>query len=159
MKSCVEIGEIFNCSSTKVNTWLIKLGIETRDIRAAQTIARDGWTGHEEIAGAFWNRTQKGAKKRNISFDIKIEDAWDLFLKQDKKCALTGVELQMWVGYKENRQTASIDRIDSTKGYTLDNIQWVHKRINIMKSNMTEDEFYEWCKKHVEYKECQQKSA
>jgi hypothetical protein len=42
--------------------------------------------------------------------------------------------------------TASLDRIDSSKGYTLGNIQWVHKWVNLMKQDMTDQEFIEWCK-------------
>ena len=75
---------------------------------------------------------------------------WESFLKQDKKCALTGIELVfafrttkrgMWT------QTASLDRIDSSKGYTKDNIQWVHKRIQKMKMDMDNTEFIDWCNK------------
>jgi len=43
--------------------------------------------------------------------------------------------------------TASLDRIDSTKSYHKDNIQWVHKRVNRMKMNYTMEEFVDWCKK------------
>jgi hypothetical protein len=42
--------------------------------------------------------------------------------------------------------TASLDRIDSFKPYTDDNIQWVHKHINAMKLNHSEEYFIELCK-------------
>ncbi len=42
--------------------------------------------------------------------------------------------------------TASLDRIDSTKGYTLDNIQWIHKDLNKMKMNFANDYFIKTCK-------------
>lgn len=42
--------------------------------------------------------------------------------------------------------TASLDRIDSTKGYTLDNIQWVHKHINVMKMDLDQEYFIKLCK-------------
>ena len=41
--------------------------------------------------------------------------------------------------------TASLDRIDSTKGYTKNNIQWVHKTINKMKNVLHDEEFIQWC--------------
>jgi hypothetical protein len=41
--------------------------------------------------------------------------------------------------------TASLDRIDSSKGYIEGNLQWLHKRINIMKGNMSEKEFLDFC--------------
>ncbi len=42
--------------------------------------------------------------------------------------------------------TASLDRIDSSRGYTLDNIQWVHKDLNKMKTNYPNDYFIKMCK-------------
>lgn len=44
-------------------------------------------------------------------------------------------------------KTASLDRIDSLKGYTLDNVQWIHKDLNYMKCDYEENEYIEWCKK------------
>jgi hypothetical protein len=43
--------------------------------------------------------------------------------------------------------TASLDRIDSTKGYTPENVQWLHKDINQMKMDLTEQKFIDLCKK------------
>lgn len=42
--------------------------------------------------------------------------------------------------------TASIDRINSNKGYSLSNVQWVHKTINKMKCKLSDDEFIAFCK-------------
>lgn len=42
--------------------------------------------------------------------------------------------------------TASLDRIDSSKGYIEGNVQWVHKRINKMKLDDSDTEFIEWCR-------------
>ena len=47
--------------------------------------------------------------------------------------------------------TASLDRIISTNGYTIDNIQWVHKDINELKWDKTYEELLSICKKVVEY--------
>ena len=46
--------------------------------------------------------------------------------------------------------TASIDRIDSNKGYIEDNVVWVHKDINIMKNKFSKEYFLMLCKKIVE---------
>jgi hypothetical protein len=43
--------------------------------------------------------------------------------------------------------TASLDRIDSSKGYIEGNLQWVHKNINMLKGNMLDNTFIEWCHK------------
>jgi hypothetical protein len=43
-------------------------------------------------------------------------------------------------------RTASLDRIDSSKGYTKNNIQWIYKPINSMKRDYTQERFIELCK-------------
>jgi hypothetical protein len=45
--------------------------------------------------------------------------------------------------------TASLDRIDSSSGYTVNNIQWVHKMVNGLKGFLSNDEFIFWCQKVV----------
>ncbi len=40
----------------------------------------------------------------------------------------------------------SIDRIDSNKGYYIDNIQLVYPKINMMKFTYSQDEFIDMCK-------------
>lgn len=83
---------------------------------------------------------------------------WELFLKQDRKCALSGVPLSFEGKTMENRyastskKTASLDRIDSTKGYIKGNVQWVHKIVNLMKQTTNQDEFIEWCRKVAEHR-------
>ena len=65
-----------------------------------------------------------------------------LFYEQMGKCKISGIDLIMTP--KGNHQTASLDRIDSSKGYTEDNIQWVHKDINWMKNSFKEDVFLKY---------------
>lgn len=82
--------------------------------------------GYEEITGTRWGSIKGWAKDRGIDFLITIEQAWELFIKQDRKCALTGdilVFAKNTIEALNNFTTASLDRIDSSKGYTLDNIQ------------------------------------
>ena len=50
---------------------------------------------------------------------------------------------------KGKNQTASLDRIDSSKGYTKNNVQWLHKDINIMKRDFPEEKFLFLCKQIV----------
>ena len=46
----------------------------------------------------------------------------------------------------KNEQTASLDRIDNSKGYIVGNVQWVHKQVNFMKGTMEQKEFIKFCK-------------
>jgi hypothetical protein len=71
---------------------------------------------------------------------------WDLFLKQDRRCALSGVVLCFCPTRKEKHlTTASLDRINSNDGYIAGNVQWIHKDLNKMKSDFSEDRFIELC--------------
>ena len=68
-----------------------------------------------------------------------------MFISQNKLCAISHVPIKFKINHKDE-QTASLDRIDSKKPYTLDNVQWVHKTINQMKWTLMPNEFIEWCK-------------
>lgn len=109
------------------------------------------WKGYEEISGTYWGRCKSSARKRGLKFNLKIEDAWQKFLDQNRKCALSGRLLLFNKQYLNQRsgipewQTASLDRIDSNKGYFIDNIQWVDVSINYMKNDMKEKEFIQFC--------------
>lgn len=108
----------------------------------------------------YFTRLKKEANKRNLAFNITIEDLYLQWEKQFGICALSGIILQFSPGSvfgKKNRkdseeaQTASLDRIDSSKGYEVDNIQWIHKVVNQMKSNRTDQQFIDWCKLIVQH--------
>ena len=105
------------------------------------------WKGHGEISGSCWSKIKQAAKVRNLVFDVTIEHAWDLFLKQSRKCALSGLDLIFCSLGSGSLHTASLDRIDSDKNYIIGNIQWVHKDVNYMKNNFNELYFIEVCKK------------
>lgn len=85
------------------------------------------------------------ASGRNLAIDITLEGIWDMYIGQDRKCALSG--LPIYFGETGTcPTTASLDRIDSSKGYIKGNVQWVHKRINIMKNRFSQDEFVAFCR-------------
>jgi len=97
------------------------------------------WTGYGLISGKRFYRIKKGAEQRNIPFELDIQTLNERLKQNGFTCSLSGVEL--------NKETWSLDRIDSQKGYTLDNIQYVHKDINRMKNKYSENYFIEMCKK------------
>lgn len=103
----------------------------------------------------FWSILLNQAKRRNIEFDLKPQYLDKIFLKQKKKCVYTDLSLTLPINCYERRNglyNASLDRIDNSKGYVEGNVQWVHKRINMMKHSMSEDDFITICnmvaKKH-----------
>lgn len=104
-----------------------------------------------EMSGTHFARMKRHAKKRKINFDLTPEFLWELFIKQGRKCALTGVELIFQSKTLIFDGTASLDRIDSSKHYTEDNVQWVHKTVNNIKQSLTEKDLFDWASLIVEH--------
>lgn len=102
------------------------------------------WKGYKEISGTVWARIKSCAKSRNISFNITIEEAWEQFLKQKKRCALTNIKLSFPKTSENINYFASLDRIDSLKPYHVDNIQWVHSYVNFIKGKMLLSDLLYW---------------
>lgn len=97
------------------------------------------------LKGTISNKRQsamKRAKRDGLEFSLTTDFLHSLWQKQKGKCALTSVDMgfigQKWL-------SPSIDRIDSTKGYTEDNVQWVCWRANDAKSNMKNEDFITMC--------------
>lgn len=111
-----------------------------------QASSKKYFKGIGQLTQSYVYHTQKSAESRGIPFELSKEQLWDLFVKQDGKCALSNLELCFYKNYKnKSEQTASIDRIDSSKGYTIDNVQWIHKHINYMKVDFNQSQFIELC--------------
>jgi hypothetical protein len=109
------------------------------------------WKGLELVPSRYINGIAKNAEKRGFEFSLTLEYLENLFHIQRGLCALTGEPLYFSVASKKkDEMTASVDRIDSTKGYIEGNVQWVSKKVNFMKLNFTQDEFISICRKIVE---------
>jgi hypothetical protein len=119
--------------------------------------ANKNWKGYGEISRHFFRQIYHNAAMRKIEFQLSIEHIWDLFLKQNRKCVFTNVELIFAKSYKTNErkmQTASLDRIDSSLGYLEGNVQWVHKDINMMKRGILNEDFIRLCSLVASYVNC-----
>lgn len=105
------------------------------------------WKGVGEISRGYLYQLEKNAVARNIVYRVSPEYIWQLFLSQNRKCNLSGIDICFCLSYRfdKQEQTASLDRIDSSQGYIEGNVQWIHKQINHMKSNMNEQEFIKYC--------------
>lgn len=110
------------------------------------------WKGYKGISGDYWRNIQQAGEAKGLGFDLTLEFLWNLFEKQKGLCALSGLPLRFACGLGEpsrqehKKRTASLDRIDSSRGYLQGNVQWVHKAINQMKSNRTDEEFIDLCR-------------
>lgn len=125
----------------------------------AEDAARRMWRGCGDLSGHYFHHLELRAQRYDYVFSITIEDAWALYEAQEGRCALSGLEIEFGRYAPESRSvpphhgrprlnTASLDRINSNEGYTLDNVQWVHKEINRMKGDLDDAEFTELCR-HV----------
>ena len=104
----------------------------------------------KNIMRMYWVTIQANAINRNMDFKIKPKDLEKKINQQNFKCALSGLNITLPYNHNDfliNRNwTASVDRIDSDKPYTKNNIQFVHKDINKMKNNFDEKLFINYCK-------------
>jgi len=151
--STLQLGNKYNCSHKTICARLRKYHIPIKNTSYYKGNKSANWKGCGDISSVYWWNVQKKAKQRNLIVELSIQDAWNLFLKQNKRCALTGVLLDMTSRAQlyDHDNIASLDRIDSLKGYTLNNVQWVHKKINLIKWNLSQDEFINWCNKVSNY--------
>jgi hypothetical protein len=80
---------------------------------------------------------QKTAKLRKKEFNLTKEFIEKLFLKNDK-CYYSNLPLEWNVG---DQGIVTLDRIDSSKGYTEDNVVLCRLDVNLMKRDMTIEHF------------------
>lgn len=99
--------------------------------------------------------TKGGANARKLPFLVYKEDFLGRYLNNDGRCEASGVVLKPFSpkGAGKNFLARSIDRIDSTKGYTTDNIQIVAHIVNIMKTELSMDAFVIWCQRIAAYRD------
>lgn len=106
----------------------------------------------------YWEVTARGLLRSTVSRGIHLSKTWEgedkleeltsflkkLYKKQNGKCAITGVSLQLQFGVgRPLPNKCSIDRINSNNGYTPQNVWLVAWWVNQMKMDMTMTEFRE----------------
>jgi len=101
---------------------------------------------HKVPAHIFNGLISRGTEKRGErgELDFDKDYIWELYEKQEGKCAMTGWDIKFSSKNLEN--TVSIDRIDCMKGCLKENVQLVHKDVNIMKNRFSDPYFYKVCK-------------
>jgi hypothetical protein len=102
----------------------------------------------DKLCITYYKKIESNAKKRGLEFNIDIDYLYNLYLNQNKKCALTGVDINIVstsVRVKYHLNTASLDRINSDVGYVIGNVRWLHKSINQLKSDLSDDDLIYMC--------------
>jgi hypothetical protein len=105
----------------------------------------------ESSLNILYAHYEYGAKKRNHSFELSKEEFIDLVQQNCSYCGNPPIEKQYSKGSNGPCLANGIDRIDNTKGYTLENCVTCCGVCNRMKSTMTQKEFLEHIAKIAEF--------
>lgn len=97
-----------------------------------------------ELSLDKFNKLKRSALSRKIKFSVSIDYLWNLFEAQHRNCAITGDKI-------ESFNKASLDRIDSSKGYIPGNVQWVTIQANLSKHTMSMPELINFCNKVINH--------
>ena len=142
------------------NSAVIQSGKSTRCKKCGNKVYIDesGMAKVNSIILSKYNQTIQGlptrkhrGRKSELTFNISVEYLNNLYEEQNHICALSGISLEPDLNLTMQQQNMSIDRINSNIGYEEGNIQWVDKRINMMKGSLSNEEFIELCIKVAEY--------
>lgn len=137
--------DVFFCSTSCSGHVAGMIGLNSVDRKNVYNIAPhcanrlDEYSQYRE----YIRRMKRRHRKKNIDFDIDIEYLKDVFEAQGGKCVVTGVDLIHASNINKNYM-ASVDRIDSSKGYVRGNIRFVSATVNYAKSDQTEEQLQEF---------------
>lgn len=97
----------------------------------------------------LFNRTKSRSKDIGVDFDLDVPYLYELLKSQNNKCRASGIGLEFSTksGLKgRSPWSPSLDRIDSSKGYTKDNVQFVCLMYNLCKSTWTHEDVMKFVK-------------
>lgn len=94
-----------------------------------------------------FNTLKQHAKRRGREFSLTLEDVELMLQAQKGRCAYTDAPMKMAKGAGLLDDTMSFDRWDSSLGYTVGNVLLCTKKINVVKSNLTTEEFKKYMPK------------
>ncbi len=106
--------------------------------RNARRKERGDWKKYYEsnLAKVLVKNCSQRAKEKSLDFDLTEEE-----LAIPELCPVFGEPL-----VPSSRYGPSVDRIDSTKGYTKDNVRVISKKANLMKNDATKEELVKFAK-------------
>lgn len=96
----------------------------------------------------YFERLKSGAREREIPFEVKRVQLCDIMREQGGLCKLTGAEIG-FDAMATRGHTASADRIDNDLGYTVQNLMFVHKVVNMMRGALSVENFVAICSRVV----------
>lgn len=93
---------------------------------------------------------KSSAIKRGLKWDIKDQEAFDIFKQNCYVCGIVPSQVRRHGHSFGDFTYTGIDRIDNKLGYTSNNVRPTCKRCNVAKNDMTEEEFVSWLKRIVD---------
>lgn len=127
-----------NCARIASNEWRRR----NRSVAASNMGQyRQTWGG--AVRERYHNAHHR-ARERSYEFTITQDYILNLLSQQNYKCALTGDDLSFVSG---NPKKLSLDRKDNSKGYEIENVQWVTWEVNNAKGKLSDAEFINLCRK------------
>lgn len=129
------------CATKKTHEYYLK---NVGSIKTRVSIYRQSYVPKHtrQIDSRLRNLCTNARNRKNKEFNITEEDLFDLWGKQDGKCAYSKLPMS---AASNQLYTVSLDRIDSSKGYVVGNIQLVCAAVNKMKQEYTQDVFLTLC--------------
>jgi hypothetical protein len=112
----------------------------------------------DSVAALMFQHAKSRNKTHGLDFDIDKEYLLSLFERQNNECALTGIKFQYDIGddsldLTHKRPFApSLDRIDSKRGYTKDNVRIVCVIVNFALCEFGDQVFDQMCEAYVNRK-------
>lgn len=83
-------------------------------------------------------------------FDLSMDFLVSLWEKQKGKCFYTGDDLTL-DRVRKVGSSASLDRMDSSKGYVMGNVVWTSRLVNVSKGQRNVKDFVVFCRKIVSH--------
>ena len=113
-------------------------------------IANRGDLGIERLLTERFVGLRDRAIRNGLVVDFDKEYLRELWITQNQRCAISGVEMTTVFFSGRVPSNMSVDRIDSEKGYIRGNVQLVCMAVNQMKSDLSNEELLFFCNKIVE---------
>ena len=96
------------------------------------------------------NTTKRRAKRKNWEFNLTKEWLYKQLEKQNYSCLITQLPFDFSKGKKYiNPYMPSLDRINTDKGYTIDNVRIICTILNLALNEFGEENFKKICKAYL----------
>jgi hypothetical protein len=143
MDNCVSCNEDINKMKLKMNknrfiNLCIKItnrfNIESYTLVSENTkINKEDTSKYRKTINSVYHAYKQSARRRNLIFELTKQDFKNFW---GKPCFYSG----------EPVEKAGLDRIDNSKGYTINNVVSCNKDVNKMKRNLSKEYFLKLCK-------------